>query len=71
MGYAMCMAPCLACCRVFSFNPVAVPSFRVNGVKEPLCEACMGLINRKREAAGLKPFDIRPDAYEPCDESEL
>jgi hypothetical protein len=71
MGVAFCIGPCV-CCRVpFVFNPMRVPSFRVNGVREPLCERCMGLVNQKRAAIGLPPFTIMPDAYEACEESEL
>jgi hypothetical protein len=71
MGFAYCMGPCLGCGLPFVFNPVRVPSFRVKGVREPICERCMTLINAKRDAAGLPPFTIMPDAYEACDESEL
>lgn len=71
MGYVTCFAPCACCGRAFPFNPLAVPSIRVNGVKEPVCEGCMTRANAQREAAGLPPHPIRPDAYEACDEAEL
>ena len=67
MGYAMLMAPCLGCGRVFSSNPRKVPSKD----NEPICRECMTLINEKRKTAGLKPFPIPDDAYEPIDEHEL
>jgi hypothetical protein len=71
MGYAIASGYCLLCKGLFSFNPVKVPSFRVNGTKEPICAGCMEIVNRKRVDAGVPPFEILPDAYEPCDEGEL
>lgn len=71
MGYVAAMSNCLICRQMFSFNPVKVPSFRVDGVKEPICSNCMGLVNEGRKAAGLEPFAIPYDAYEACDESEI
>ena len=68
---AFCVGACLVCERGFSFNPIAVPSFEVDGVKEPICGACIEVLNEKRVALGMEPFSIRPDAYEPCDEEEL
>jgi hypothetical protein len=55
----------------FIFNPMRVPSFPVNGSREPICERCMALINAKRLAAGMPPHSILPGAYEACDEAEL
>jgi hypothetical protein len=69
--FAFAMGKCLLCPRTFTFNPVRVPSFRVNGVKEPICRECMVRVNEERVAAGVEPFDIAPDAYEAVDESEL
>jgi hypothetical protein len=71
MGYATCISPCACCGRAFSYNPIAVPSIRVRGVKQPICEDCMTTANVQRVAAGLAPLPIRPDAYEACDEAEL
>jgi hypothetical protein len=71
MGYALATGACLTCRRVFTFNPIRVPSFRVNGSKEPICGSCIETINRKRVAAGVQPFTISPDAYDACDEGEL
>lgn len=71
MGYVIAMAPCLACGKVFSFNPLRVPSHRVNGMLEPVCKACMTLVNAKREAMGLEPHPIMEGAYEPAGEDEL
>lgn len=69
--FAFAVGKCLCCPRVFSFNPVRVPSFRVNGVKEPICRECMVLVNVKRKEAGVPEFEIQPDAYDAVDESEL
>lgn len=71
MGYAFATSPCVACHGLFSYNPMKVPSIRVNGAREPVCPACMALANAKRVANGLPPHAIADDAYEPCDEREL
>jgi hypothetical protein len=71
MGYAMVMADCLICKKLFSMNPVKVPSFRVDGVKRPICQPCLEYVNDKRELAGSPPFVIANDAYQACDEREL
>lgn len=71
MGYAFAMGTCLACKRVFTFNPLRVPSITVAGSREPVCLSCMTLANAKRKEMGLEPHAIHPDAYEPCEESEL
>jgi hypothetical protein len=72
MGYAFAMSPCLGCKRLFSYNPMKVPSHRdAQGVKQPICQGCMTLINALRKDKGFEPFPIPPDAYEPCPEEEL
>ena len=71
MGYAMAMSACVGCKRVFSFNPLRVPSITIKGVKEPICRACVDRVNPKRIANGLPPIVPSPDAYEACEESEL
>ncbi len=71
MGVALCLAPCLVCKKTFSFNPVRVPSFKVDGVKEPICEPCMQFINKQREEQGIEQFTWADDAYTACDENEL
>jgi hypothetical protein len=40
MAFVSAMGNCVNCGRVFSFNPVRVPSIVVNGAREPVCEAC-------------------------------
>jgi hypothetical protein len=71
MGYALCTGYCYCCKRVFSFNPVRVPSIRVDGVKEPFCRSCIERANPERIKRGLEPIYIAPDAYEAVDEREL
>lgn len=70
-GFVWAAGPCFACKRVFYFNPNHVPSIRVRGEREPVCVTCMGGANRKREAMGLTPHPIHPDAYQPMPEHEL
>ena len=71
MGYALAMGNCVLCRGLFSFNPMRVPSVRINGSKEPLCRDCVERANPLRVAHGLPPIVIMPDAYEACDEGEL
>ena len=71
MGYAYCTSACIGCGRIFSYNPRRVPSVRINGNREPICLACVNHVNPKRIANGLQPIVLHPDAYWPCDESEL
>jgi hypothetical protein len=72
MGYALGTSACIGCGRIFSYNPMRVPSFTPpGGTREPICEQCFNNINDKRADKGLPPFSRHPDAYEPCDEEEL
>jgi hypothetical protein len=71
MGYALCHAPCIGCGQIFSFNPLRVPSLTIGGTRDPICQACVALVNPRRKANGLDPIVPAPDAYEACDESEL
>jgi hypothetical protein len=71
MGYAMALGGCLLCSRPFIYNPIKVPSFRVKGVKQPVCSLCMAEVNLKRKLMKVEEFVIPPDAYEACDENEL
>jgi len=70
-GVVFAMGRCFGCQRPFSFNPHKVPSHRVNGVREPVCEACMAFVNAKRKEAGLDPHPIDPEAYSAMPESDL
>lgn len=62
MGYAFVVGECFSCGAMFTFNPNAVPSIRVNGVKEPVCRSCIESANPIRAAKGLPEIEIRPDA---------
>ena len=70
-GYAMMFAPCLGCKQTFGFNPHLVPSWRVNGVREPVCRNCVEAANSRRVKNGDTPHPIMPGAYEPIREEEL
>jgi hypothetical protein len=71
MGYVTVYAPCIGCRRVFSFNPVKVPSITHNGTRQPICADCVGRVNPMRKANGLEPIVPMHDAYDACDESEI
>lgn len=71
MGYAIVFGHCIGCGAFIGFNPVRVPSIRVNGTKEPVCRGCIEAANPIRKEKGLEPIAIHPDAYEPCEEGEL
>lgn len=70
-GYVFCAGQCISCGRTFSFNPVRVPSVRINGNREPVCESCIIRANPLRIKRGLEPVEILPGAYEPVPEHEL
>ena len=71
MGYAFCMGPCIGCGKLFTFNPLRVPSVPIHGDRKPICADCVARVNPKRIANGLPPIVPFPDAYAPCEESEL
>jgi hypothetical protein len=71
MGCVFALGHCFACHKPFSFNPLRVPSIRVNGSREPVCRECVELANPRRIANGLPAIVPAPDAYEACDEDEL
>jgi hypothetical protein len=73
MGYAFATSACFGCQRIFSYNPMRVPSIRDphTGSREPLCGHCVERVNPQRVKNGLAPIVPLPGAYEPCDESEL
>jgi len=71
MGVYQAYGPCYICRRPFFFHPHRVPSVRVNGVREPICEACMARVNADRQAAGRTTFDVLPGAYGAADEHEM
>jgi hypothetical protein len=59
------MSECFGCHKVFTYNADRVPSIRHNGVKEPICQNCVDLVNPRRIDNGLKPIEVLPGAYEP------
>ena len=63
MAFAMLIAQCAACEALIMCNPELVPSIRVNGVREPLCESCV----RRWEAVHKKKAVIPKGAYEPME----
>jgi hypothetical protein len=71
MGYALCTSECFGCHRIFSYNPMRVPSIRINGNRKPICLECVKRANPIRAENGLPPIVPAPDAYDACDESEL
>jgi hypothetical protein len=71
MGYAFAMSPCRGCGQVFTYNPMRVPSVRIDGVRQPVCQACVDRVNPTRIANGLEPIVPLPGAYEAAEESEL
>jgi hypothetical protein len=50
---------------MFSFNADLVPSYRVDGVRQPICGLCIARANAKRKETGLAPLEVLPGAYEP------
>jgi hypothetical protein len=71
MGYYTMYGACLVCHRLFTFNPMRVPSIRVNGIRQPVCLDCMTRANDVRQAKGLDPLPILDGAYDAADESEM
>lgn len=53
MGYALALSACCSCHRVFGYNPIRVPSVRVNGVREPVCRECIERANPLRKQAAF------------------
>lgn len=71
-GFAIVLGYCVGCKSRISFNPVHVPSLRINGEKQPLCPACHAKWNEiHRTSKGLPAIPLHPDAYAACPESEL
>ncbi len=71
MGYAFVVSACFGCGRLFTYNPIRVPSIRIKGAREPVCQACINIANPQRVANGLNPIVPAADAYEAVDEREL
>ena len=68
---ALCAGFCIGCKRLFTFNPMRVPSLAIDGAREPICRSCVDSANPRRLANGLEPIVPLPDAYEACLETEL
>ena len=71
MGYYFAFGECYGCKQMFSFNPDAVPSIRIDGVKQPICRNCVDRANPKRVANGLPPIVPLPGAYGVAEEGVL
>jgi hypothetical protein len=71
MGYVFAIGTCCGCRGKFSFNPMKVPSIRIDGSREPICRTCVERANPQRIANGLEPIMFAADAYDACDEGEL
>ena len=71
MGYVMATSNCIGCGRLFSYNPMRVPSMTYKGSREPICAICVARVNPMRKKNGLPEIVPAPDAYEACDEGEL
>jgi hypothetical protein len=71
-GRVYCVAPCVRCQRVFSFNPHMGPSTSVvTGEREPMCRSCFEHLNKMRRELNLAPWQLEPDAYDALPEEEL
>jgi hypothetical protein len=70
-GWVFVHSACYGCGRPFAYNPHHVPSIRILGAREPICQGCVDLANPLRIKNGLDPIEPHPDAYEPLPESEL
>ena len=71
MGYVTGYSACAGCGRLFTYNPVRVPSVVINGSREPICQSCVNRVNPLRRERGLPEIVPAPDAYEACEEGEL
>jgi hypothetical protein len=67
VGFAFATGTCLGCNRLFTFNPVRVPSLGGH----PICRECIEIVNKERPRRGLPPWPVPADAYEAVEESEL
>ena len=70
MSYYIVYGKCISCHVPMAYNPIYVPSIRVNnqGPKEPLCKKCFHLWNSLHRPC--KPLEIHPLAYEPQKETD-
>lgn len=63
MAFMFLVCFCYTCGHLFTCNPDLVPSLPVDGIKEPICRACINAANPKRIANGLTPIVPLPGAY--------
>ena len=64
--YMMAWGNCINCKGFMGYNPDKVPSLRIEGEREPLCEACFNEWNQiHRIRKGLKPIPLNKEAYTP------
>lgn len=70
MGTYFALGRCICCGRHFTFHPERVPSLIVEGIREPVCGACVDNINPVRKTKGLDEIVPLPGAYEPGSEEE-
>jgi len=71
LAFVTLTSACFLCRKLFSYNPVRVPSVMVRDQREPLCRRCVEWANRARAAKGLPTWTIHPDSYEAVDEREV
>jgi hypothetical protein len=71
MAWVYCHSACAGCDRIFSYNPLRVPSLVIRGSREPICLDCVERVNPIRISNGLEPIVPYADAYEAIDYSEL
>lgn len=72
MGYFMLITSCYMCKRVFTCNPDKVPSVKIEGVKEPICESCVKWMQQRQREMGVPVWaDPLPGAYDAADEDEV
>jgi len=67
MGYEFLITSCYVCGNVLTCNPEKVPSVKDgNGVKQPLCRACVDVITAKQKKMGVQQWlPPLPGAYGP------
>lgn len=68
MGYAIMMGFCCACHIQIQFNPHKVPSLKIDGIRQPLCQGCA---ERWNELHPEQAKPIQEGAYDGFPEEEL
>jgi hypothetical protein len=79
LGYVTAIGNCFACGRVFTFNPIRVPSIPIDadgtvsatGDRKPICRDCATRANEARRASGLPLWEVSEEVYGPVAEEEL